>query len=198
MLFEACLLSWTVTKGGADAGPTRYGAVQLDLHPDIRFFPAIPEIRSSTAETRVLLPEQVPHTDARFNLSRAAMLVVALTKRPDLLVEATLVVPLDPAFEHGVIVLEGSLTIDGITIRPGSVAYLGVGRDELFAHTDEHTRAMLIGGPPLESDLVMGWNFVGRNRDEIRQAGIDWNAGHERFGTVASPLARIPAPEPGF
>ncbi|MEN4476495.1 homoserine kinase [Mycolicibacterium cosmeticum] len=83
------VVSWTVTKGGADAGPARYGAVQLDLHPDIRFFPAIPEIRSSTAETRVLLPEQVPHTDARFNLSRAAMLVVALTKRPDLLVEAT-------------------------------------------------------------------------------------------------------------
>ncbi|GAS98193.1 homoserine kinase [Mycolicibacterium canariasense] len=83
------VVSWTATNGGADAGPARYGAVQLDLHPDIRFFPAIPEIRSSTAETRVLLPEQVPHTDARFNLSRAAMLVVALTKRPDLLVEAT-------------------------------------------------------------------------------------------------------------
>lgn len=116
----------------------------------------------------------------------------------DLLVEATVVAPLDPAFEHGIIVLEGSITVDGTEVRPGSVAYLGVGRDELFAHTDEHTRAMLIGGPPLESDLVMGWNFVGRDRDEILQATVDWNAGHERFGSVNSPLARIPAPEPGI
>ena len=51
--------------------------------------PAIPEVRSSTAETRVLLPAQVSHHDARFNLSRAALLVVALTERPDLLMVAT-------------------------------------------------------------------------------------------------------------
>ena len=54
-------------------------AVPVRLHPDIHLFPAIPEERSSTAETRVLLPDQVSHTDARFNLSRAALLVVALT-----------------------------------------------------------------------------------------------------------------------
>ena len=57
--------------------------------PTSTCFPAIPEERSSTAETRVLLPEQVSHTDARFNVSRAALLVVALTERPDLLMEAT-------------------------------------------------------------------------------------------------------------
>ena len=67
----------------------RYSAVPVRLHPDIHLFPAIPEERSSTAETRVLLPDQVSHTDARFNLSRAALLVVALTQRPDLLMEAT-------------------------------------------------------------------------------------------------------------
>ncbi|GLE53969.1 homoserine kinase [Mycobacterium montefiorense] len=66
-----------------------YSAVPLGLHPDIRLFCAIPEDRSSTAETRVLLPAQVSHEDARFNVSRAALLVVALTKRPDLLMAAT-------------------------------------------------------------------------------------------------------------
>ena len=66
-----------------------YAAASLRLHPDIRLFSAIPEIRSSTAETRVLLPAQVSHQDARFNLSRAALLVVALTERPDLLMAAT-------------------------------------------------------------------------------------------------------------
>jgi homoserine kinase len=66
-----------------------YSAVPLRLHPDIHLFPAIPEERSSTAETRVLLPTQVSHDDARFNVSRAALLVVALTERPDLLMAAT-------------------------------------------------------------------------------------------------------------
>ena len=66
-----------------------YGAVALCLHPDIRLFVGIPQVRSSTAETRVLLPAEVSHQDARFNLSRAALLVVALTERPDLLMPAT-------------------------------------------------------------------------------------------------------------
>lgn len=66
-----------------------YSAVSLRLHPGIHVFTAVPEERSSTAETRGLLPAQVSHADARFNLSRAALLVVALTERPDLLMAAT-------------------------------------------------------------------------------------------------------------
>ena len=37
----------------------------------------------------MLLPGQVSHDAARFNVSRAALLVVALTERPDLLMAAT-------------------------------------------------------------------------------------------------------------
>nr|WP_082978160.1 homoserine kinase [Mycobacterium gordonae] len=70
-------------------GRPDYSAVPLSLHPDIHLFAAIPEERSSTAETRVLLPAQVSHEDARFNISRVALLVVALTQRPDLLMAAT-------------------------------------------------------------------------------------------------------------
>ena len=66
-----------------------YSAVPLRLHPDIHLYCAIPEERSLTAETRVLLPAQVSHDDARFNVSRAALLVIALTERPDLLMAAT-------------------------------------------------------------------------------------------------------------
>jgi len=76
-------VSWT------DAGAPAYFAAQLRLHPDIRLYPAIPVQRSSTVEARVLLPAQVSHEDARFNVSRAALLVLALTERPDLLMAAT-------------------------------------------------------------------------------------------------------------
>jgi homoserine kinase len=79
------VVSWT----DDDGAQARYAAAPLRLHPDIHLFPAIPQVRSSTAETRILLPDQVSHVDARFNLSRAALLVVALTERPDLLMAAT-------------------------------------------------------------------------------------------------------------
>jgi homoserine kinase len=82
------VVSWAERTGAVD-GRHRYAAVPLRLHPDINLFAAIPEAQSSTAETRVLLPAQVSHLDARFNVSRAALLVVALTERPDLLMAAT-------------------------------------------------------------------------------------------------------------
>ena len=81
------VVSWTEATTGCT--PPGYAATRLRLHPDIRLFPGIPELRSSTAQTRVMLPAQVSHEAARFNLSRAALLVVALTERPDLLMAAT-------------------------------------------------------------------------------------------------------------
>lgn len=79
------VVSWSETSGAAPV----YAATRLDVHPDIRIVAAIPEEQSSTAHTRVLLPESVTHVDARFNISRAALLTVALTARPDLLMTAT-------------------------------------------------------------------------------------------------------------
>lgn len=81
----------------------RYSAVPLRLHPDIHLFTAIPQQRSSTAEARVLLPGQVSHHDARFNVSRAALLVVALTERPDLLLAATEDVLHQPQRAHAMV-----------------------------------------------------------------------------------------------
>ncbi len=87
------VVSWTQAPdpGGADIDieVPGYFAAPLRLHPDIRLFPGIPEVRSSTAETRVLLPSEVSHQAARFNVSRVALLVLALTERPDLLMPAT-------------------------------------------------------------------------------------------------------------
>ncbi|MHA7649501.1 homoserine kinase [Mycobacterium sp. ML4] len=87
---SAAVLGGAVVSWADDSkGCPEYSAVRLCLHPDIHLFAAIPEERSSTAETRVLLPAHVSHRDARFNISRAALLVVALTQRPDLLMAAT-------------------------------------------------------------------------------------------------------------
>ena len=44
--------------------------------------------------------------------------------------------PLDPAFEHALVVFDGALTVDGQPIAPGRLAYLGSGRDELGISAD--------------------------------------------------------------
>jgi homoserine kinase len=49
----------------------------------------IPPGRSATLAARAALPERVPHADAAFNLGRAALLPLALTGRPELLLTAT-------------------------------------------------------------------------------------------------------------
>jgi homoserine kinase len=91
------VVSWTETDRPADVGadgagelhPRVYRAVRLDPHPALCATVLIPDERSSTAHTRGMLPEMVPHGDAAFNVSRAALAVVALTQRPDLLIPAT-------------------------------------------------------------------------------------------------------------
>jgi hypothetical protein len=106
------------------------------------------------------------------------------------------VVPLAVGFEHALVVLDGTVAVGGEAIGPGVLAYLGEGRDELPIEAPGPARALLLGGEPLTEQIVMGWNFVGRSRAEVEQAGVAWNAGAERFGTVASALPRIPAPTP--
>jgi redox-sensitive bicupin YhaK (pirin superfamily) len=99
--------------------------------------------------------------------------------------------PLRPDYEHALVVVTGAVAVDGTVVEPGHLAYLGVGRDELGLTTRTMTRAVLVGGIPLDEPVLMWWNFVARTRDEIARAHADWMAATDRFGTVASPLPRI-------
>ncbi|MGW0590166.1 homoserine kinase [Streptosporangium sp. NPDC002607] len=65
--------------------------VRLLPHSDVRPVVLIPGYRLSTEVARGLLPKAVPHADAAANAGRAALLVAALTARPEpeLLLAAT-------------------------------------------------------------------------------------------------------------
>ena len=102
---------------------------------------------------------------------------------------------LDPSYEHLVVVLDGVLVLDdGTPLRPGQSGYLGVGRSELALTAPDGVRVLLLGGVPFEEPIVMWWNFVGRSREELAEAGRQWTAGDDRFGRVDSSLARVPLP----
>jgi redox-sensitive bicupin YhaK (pirin superfamily) len=104
--------------------------------------------------------------------------------------------PLEPAFEHALVVLDGEVLVDGRVVRPGQLAYLGVGRDELVLSAADPARVLLLGGVPFPEPVLMWWNFVVRSRDELDRAYRQWESGGPRFGRLKSPLARIPAPNP--
>jgi homoserine kinase len=74
-------IAWTEASGSR--------AVRLDVAPGVQPTLFVPQERGLTATARAALPGAVPHADAAFNTGRAALLVHALTRAPELLFTAT-------------------------------------------------------------------------------------------------------------
>lgn len=82
-VYGGVTIAWT----SATSGRTEV----LRVVPDSRVIPVVcvPSTAVATKKARALLPESVPHADAAANAARAALLVTALSGRPDLLLDAT-------------------------------------------------------------------------------------------------------------
>lgn len=108
---------------------------------------------------------------------------------------APLNLPLERAYEHAVLVLDGACELEGQALDHRVLYYLGTQRSELTLSSATGARVLLIGGLPFPETILMWWNFVARTPDEIKQARDDWE-GHRRFGGVpAYKGPRLPAPE---
>ncbi|MEJ2867592.1 pirin family protein [Actinomycetospora sp. OC33-EN08] len=101
---------------------------------------------------------------------------------------ATVTLDVDRAFEHGVLLDTGSVTVGGQPVAAAEVAYLAPGRERLeLANTgDGPARLLLLGGTPFGEQIVMWWNFIGRTHDEIVAFRTAWeDAPEERYGHVS-------------
>jgi redox-sensitive bicupin YhaK (pirin superfamily) len=104
--------------------------------------------------------------------------------------------PLNPSYEHLVLALDGTVLVEGQPLTGGRAVYLPLGREQVDLEAPERSRVLLLGGVPLGEELLMWWNFVGRTREEIAAAALQWVAeDEERFGRVRTDLARVPAPD---
>lgn len=117
--------------------------------------------------------------------------------------------PLDPAWEHGLLVFGGEIhtheeieeyfadratpaddAIGDGAIGEGHLAYFGLGRTAIrLTAGPEGARVILLGGEPFTEPVVMFWNFIGRTHDDIARAATawaeDWREGtNERYGRV--------------
>lgn len=107
--------------------------------------------------------------------------------------------PLEGAWEHGLVGIAGDVRVDDASGPVGSpppdgILYLGTDRSEVTVATDHGATVVLLGGEPFPDDLVMWWNFVGRDHAEIVAAHHDWNERMGRFAEVEGHDHRIPAP----
>jgi redox-sensitive bicupin YhaK (pirin superfamily) len=109
--------------------------------------------------------------------------------------------PLRPDFEYAVLALDGVAVVDGVEVKPGPLLYLGDGRASVSFAVPSPARVLVLGGEPFGERIIMWWNFVARDHDEIVAARADWAAFENtggRFGTVrgyeGGPMPAPPMP----
>ncbi|PLC11778.1 pirin [Kocuria flava] len=165
-----------------------FSTPDTDLLHGVQLWYALPEA------TRHLPPGFEHHTPEPVTLDGAVLRVFigalagsvspVVTHTPPLLAAqldlrpgARLVLDLDPACEHGVLLDAGRLSLEGAPVPGDHLAYLPPGRGSVVLEAgEEPVRALLIGGEPLGEQIVMWWNFIGRTHEEVASYRAAWQA----------------------
>jgi redox-sensitive bicupin YhaK (pirin superfamily) len=131
-------------------------------------------------------PTPITHGDATLRVFVGDLLgqsspVTAFTKllgvQLDLPTGGRVSIPVDPAFEHGLLVDAGSPTLQGVTVPTAQLAFVRAGAAELTVDAgSQPLRALLIGGEPLGERILMWWNFVGRTHEEVVAFREQWQS----------------------
>lgn len=135
---------------------TRFGENEF-----IHYVPEPVEIAGATARVFIgeLLGSVSPVTTRTPELLGAEILLepgasITLSVRPD--------------FEHAVLAESSEVRVNSAPIAHRSLAYAPTGADTLtIAAGAEGARVMLLGGVPFGEQIIMWWNFIGRDHDEI-------------------------------
>ncbi|MGI6878139.1 pirin family protein [Microbacterium sp. gxy059] len=97
------------------------------------------------------------------------------TRTPDLLgaelileAGASLTLDVRADFEHAVLAEDSGVMVNSVAIAHRELAYVPTGSRTLVLEAGESAvRIILLGGVPLGEQIVMWWNFVGRDHEEI-------------------------------
>jgi redox-sensitive bicupin YhaK (pirin superfamily) len=113
---------------------------------------------------------------------------------------STLTLPVDPAYEHGLLLDHGALTVDAEPLPAHGLGYLAAGRTTIELAATEDALLLVLGGTPFGEQIVMWWNFIGRSHEEVAGYRAQWQhlleaGADERFSLPADdPLPALPAP----
>ena len=145
--------------------------------PAFRNYPHLPLVELGGFSVRVLAGSALGQTSPAEVYSPLVGLDLAAAG------PAAASLPLTASFEHAALVLSGAASIEDEKVTPGALLYLGSARERLAVSCEAAARLMLIGGAPFGEEILLWWNFVARDAQELQQAAREWNAGR-RFGAV--------------
>ena len=159
------------------------------VSPHFVHLPKLPELSDSGISVSVIMGEFGGAVSPADVYSPLAGVEVVLDARADTRL------PLQPDWEYAALILTGAVEVDGLVQSPGPLLYLGSGRVDLTLVAERASRLLVIGGEPFEEHIVMWWNYVGRDHDDIAIAREDWVRADTRFGPVHGYRGdRLPAP----
>ncbi len=156
-----------------------------ELPPSFTHTPAeaLPELEIGGARLRVLIGSAFGAT--------SPVAVRAPTLYLDIALAAGDALPLPPAAERAVYVVEGAVELDGRPLAPQTMTVLAEGSEPMLSASGD-ARVVLIGGDPLGPRHIW-WNFVSSRKERIAQAADDWAAA--RFAMVPGETEFIPLPD---
>jgi len=134
----------------------------------------LPGLRVEGAQIRVLAGSAYGRTSPVRTFSPLFFADVALSSG------STLPVPQEHP-ECAAYVIEGALDYGEERVAAGSMLILGRGAG-IAVRADSNCRLVLLGGPPLDGERHIWWNFVSSSKVRLEQAKRDWIAG--RFPKV--------------
>lgn len=114
--------------------------------------------------------------------------------------------PLDIAFEYGLLLDEGELLVDGELLNRHALAIRTTGTSSVELESRTAVRLLVLGGTPFEEQIVMWWNYIGSSHDEVEQfhrqwlAEVDGTAQRSQFGWPIGDgqLAEVAPPFPAL
>lgn len=171
----------------APEGETKMHSVQLwialpddkkDMPPQFEHYPDLPVVEQDQISFTVLVGDFL---GARSPVQvHSPLLGVDLQAK----VQTQTTLPLNPEFEYGVLVLQGTAQINGQALDDQQLLVLSPGESQLQLQLEAGSRVILVGGEPFESPILLWWNFVGRTQEDMMQAREQWINHDARFGEI--------------
>ncbi|MFV0464415.1 MAG: pirin family protein [Nostocoides sp.] len=164
------------------------------VNPGFEQFAPTPVALPAAAGSALVFLGELPAVASSPVVTATPLLGAELTLRPG----AAIALAVDPTHEHGVLMDNGQVWLDGTELDPGDLGCRDPGRGSLTLRAGAAgARLLLLGGPPFDEEILMWWNFVARSQSEMEQFRREWQEKGARFGEVEGYLGeidRVPAP----
>lgn len=167
-------------------------AVEQHRPPDFAHHADLPQVAIGAATATVILGSLAGADSPAHSYSPLLGAEIALPA-------GTTEIPVRPDFEHGLLAIDGPISLrdgsgPGTAVADGSLLAVDPGRSSLTVAAATPTRLLLIGGEPFDEQFVMWWNFLAADHDGIATARRAWEQQTDRFGIVPGGRAVLPAP----